>query len=98
MLANAVRSVFQSFNTAITSKLSEVRNLITNEPDITDFPETITGQVRFTTGGDSLVCPNICLPLDGNVYDVDDPDIPNPQDPSSDNFTHFHCRCKLVPI
>lgn len=95
-IGNAAKAVFSAFNTGIKSKLGEVRNIITDDPELTEiqFPEAITaGRVRFTTAGDSKVCPNICGPLENNEYDVDDPNIPMPPDD-----THLHCRCRLIPL
>ena len=41
--------------------------------------------IRFTSQGDSKVCPE-CDSLDGNVYAINDPDLPElPK--------HENCRC-----
>lgn len=88
-IGQAVQAVFTAFNTAVTSKLSEVRNLIGDEPDISTIP--VTGRVRFMTAGDVKVDPVFCQPLEDQEFDVDDPDIPQPP-------LHLHCRCRLVPV
>jgi hypothetical protein len=90
-IGNAVKSVFQAFNTGIISKLSEVRSLIGEEPDISTIP--VTGVVRFMTAGDSKVDPVFCAPLDGQEFDINDPDLIDATPP-----LHLHCRCRLVPV
>lgn len=90
-IGQAVKSVFTAFNTGITSKLSQIRNLIDAEPDISTIP--VTGVVRFMTAGDSKVDPVFCAPLDGQEFDVDDPDLEDATPP-----LHLHCRCRLVPV
>jgi len=90
-VGNAVKSVFTAFNTAITSKLSEVRSLIGEEPDISTIP--VTGVVRFMTAGDNRVDPVFCAPLEGQEFDVDDPDLLDATPP-----LHIGCRCRLVPL
>lgn len=91
-VGNAVKSVFSSFNTAIRTKVAEVRSLITDEPEITQIPEAITGKVQFTTAGDAKVDPVFCLPLADQVFNVDELDDTNTPP------LHLHCRCRLVPV
>lgn len=48
--------------------------------------------IEWLAANDSRVCP-ICLGYDGNVYDVDDPNIPRPV-----RDTHPQCRCTYTPV
>ena len=90
-VGNAVKSVFQSFNTGIRSKLSEVRGLIDDEPEITQLE--LTARVRFMTAGDSRVDPVFCAPLEGQEFDINDPDLDDATPP-----LHKFCRCRLIPL
>ncbi len=45
--------------------------------------------MKWITEMDSLVCP-ICLPLQGQTWELDDPDMPTPV-----IDTHPNCRCRL---
>ncbi len=45
--------------------------------------------MKWVTEMDSLVCP-ICLPLQGQTWELDDPDMPTPV-----ISTHNNCRCRL---
>jgi SPP1 gp7 family putative phage head morphogenesis protein len=45
--------------------------------------------LKWVTAEDDKVCP-ICQTLDGSVFEVDDPDVPEP-----DSDTHPNCRCML---
>jgi hypothetical protein len=47
-------------------------------------------KVRFVTANDGDVDPQLCRPLHDTLYDIDDPNIPQPP-------LHRHCRCTLVP-
>lgn len=49
-------------------------------------------RVIWKTQGDAKVCP-ICDALEGNQYDIDDPDKPIPIDD-----THPHCRCEYEDV
>jgi hypothetical protein len=53
--------------------------------------EGTKNRIMFLTKEDSKVDPEICAPLNRNVYDVDDPLTPEPP-------MHPHCRCRLVPV
>lgn len=55
-----------------------------------DEGDQITAMMTWETEGDALVCP-ICDELDGQQWEVDDPDIPTPV-----LDTHPNCRCRLV--
>lgn len=93
---------YSAFNTAVTSKLG----VVTQTPlvlsaqgvsldinyDVTRLDElNLQGRVMFLTQEDAKVDPEICEPLNRTVYDINDPDIPNPP-------LHNHCRCRLIPI
>lgn len=100
--------IFSAFNNAILSKSTQVTQPISPVLDIlplTDqslnlnldipfnFEVRPVGRVRFTTQHDSKVDPDICAPLDGTEWFVDDPSIVTPPDQ-----THPNCRCTLEPI
>jgi len=59
----------------------------------TDFTTERTGRVRFVTQNDAKVDPDICAPLHGMEWFVDDPSIITPPDD-----THPNCRCTLEPV
>lgn len=46
--------------------------------------------VKWLATLDTKTCP-ICGPMDGKVFDVDDPSLPQPP-------LHWGCRCKLSPV
>jgi hypothetical protein len=46
--------------------------------------------MEWVTAMDDRVCDSICLPLDGQQWEQDDPTIPTPPDD-----THVNCRCRL---
>lgn len=50
---------------------------------------TITDLFIWRTEQDALVCP-ICQPLEGQTWELDDPDIPTPIED-----THPNCRCRI---
>jgi hypothetical protein len=52
--------------------------------------DQLTATMTWETEGDALVCPD-CDELDGQEWQVDDPDIPTPV-----LDTHPNCRCRLV--
>ena len=97
--------IFSAFNNAIKSKSTQVTQPIVSpetfananlslELDIPfNFEVRPVGRVRFTTQHDSKVDPDICAPLDGTEWFVDDPSIITPPDQ-----THPNCRCTLEPI
>jgi len=68
-------ATFLSFNEATTDKLDQLGG----------------GQLEFVTARDFKVDPEICEPLDGQIFNTTDPDIP--QLP-----LHNHCRCTLIPV
>lgn len=94
-IGNAAQTVIKSFNTAIKSKVSELVNRTSEGFDdiVTPTISPLSGKLKFVTSHDAKVCPTICEPLDGNIYNADDIDIPTPPDD-----THIHCRCKLLPL
>lgn len=53
--------------------------------------EGTENKIMFLTKEDAKVDPEICAPLNRNVYAVDDPEIPELP-------MHPHCRCRLVPV
>lgn len=53
--------------------------------------EGTKNRIMFLTKEDSKVDPEICAPLNRNVYDVDDPFTPEPP-------LHRYCRCRMVPV
>lgn len=53
--------------------------------------EGFENKIMFLTKEDAKVDPEICAPLNRNVYAVDDPFIPELP-------MHPHCRCRLVPV
>ncbi|MCA9775633.1 MAG: minor capsid protein [Candidatus Eremiobacteraeota bacterium] len=62
-----------------------------------EFPDLFQGEDRFqykfiTVQRGPYPC-KICAPLDGTVWDIDDPERPNP--PTS---THANCRCILSVV
>lgn len=96
--------IFSAFNNAIKSKSTQITQPISPVLDIlplTDqslnldigFEVRPVGRVRFTTQHDSKVDPDICAPLDGTEWFVDDPSIVTPP-----TDTHPNCRCTLEPI
>ena len=93
-IGHASSVVFNAFNTAIKSKLSQVVNQSTEgfEDLFGDGQETsLSGRVKFLTANDSKVDPVFCLPLQDMEFDVNDPECPDPP-------MHLHCRCRLLPI
>lgn len=67
----------------------------TGDPFVTTEPDqlpTITTLLQWETEGDALVC-DICEPLDGQTWEVDAPDIPEPITDS-----HINCRCRLILV
>lgn len=52
----------------------------------------VSNQVVWMTAQDDRVCP-ICAALEGQTWDVNDPDIPVP---GGEGDTHFNCRCRLM--
>ena len=59
----------------------------------TDFTIERIGRVRFVTQNDAKVDPDICAPLHGMEWFVDDPSIITPPDD-----THPNCRCTLESV
>jgi SPP1 gp7 family putative phage head morphogenesis protein len=49
-------------------------------------------KVKWVTAHDERVCP-ICEPLDGMIFDINDPSLKTPPDD-----THENCRCELEPV
>ena len=54
--------------------------------DTTQEPHVV---LKWITANDDKVCP-ICSTLEGTLFEVDDPDVPEP-----DSDTHPSCRCML---
>lgn len=72
----AISAGYDSYNTATESKLTEIGD------------ENVS--LEYVTAQDELVC-DICEPFDGQIFGVDDADIPDlPQ--------HENCRCYLEEI
>jgi hypothetical protein len=103
LTAIAAGVAFSAFNNAIKSKSTQITQPIpqrfSNENLSQDLSLDIgfeirpVGKVKFTTKHDSKVDPDICAPLDGTVWFVDDPTIVTPPDD-----THRFCRCTLEPV
>jgi len=98
MLGLGSFATFNAFNTASVSKLEQLSNLqlISNEQMLLGAESVpmqfgIDTKVMFLTSEDAKVDPEICSPLNRQVYDSSDPDIPDPP-------LHNHCRCLLVPL
>lgn len=101
----AVSVTFLAFNNAIKSKATQVtqpirvgqipnnESLTFNEALDIGFEIRPVGKVMFVTKRDGKVDKDICLPLDGTTWFVDDPSIITPIDD-----THPHCRCILEPV
>lgn len=49
-------------------------------------------KVRFRSQGDGKVCEQ-CDTLDGQEFDIDDPDLPIPGPEDEGGDTHHNCRC-----
>lgn len=98
--------VFSAFNNAIKSKSTQVTSTV-SVPGIFDpsldqslnldipfsFEVRPVGRVRFVTQHDAQVDKEICQPLDGTEWFVDDPSIVTPP-----TDTHPNCRCTLEPV
>ena len=67
---------------ATVAKTAEVIDQVVGQP-----------QLKWHTQADEKVCP-ICAPLDGTVYDYNDPSIPTPGQ-NGPGGTHSNCRCYL---
>lgn len=50
----------------------------------------------WTTAEDDKVCFDYCIPLQGQTFNLLDPDIPIPGD--LDHESHPHCRCRYILI
>ena len=104
LTAVAAGLVFSAFNNAIKSKSTQITSTV-SVPGIFDpsldqslslelgFEIRPVGRVRFVTKHDAKVDPDICAPLDGTEWFVDDPSIVTPPDD-----THPYCRCTLEPV
>jgi hypothetical protein len=106
MTGIAAGLVFSAFNNAIKSKSTQVtqtpfENIRANNDQLISqslnldvgFEIRPVGKVMFVTKRDSKVDPDICAPLDGTTWFVDDPSIVTPPDD-----THRFCRCTLEPV
>lgn len=104
MTAIAAGLVFSAFNNAIKSKSTQITTTVpvkgifdpTLDQSISldiGFEVRPVGKVRFVTKQDSKVDPDICAPLHGTIWFVDDPSIVTPPDD-----THPYCRCTLEPV
>lgn len=97
----AAAVAFSAFNNAIKSKSTQIT--ATPPPIIPTAEQSLNldigfeirpvGKVMFVTKRDSKVDPDICQPLDGTTWFVDDPSIVTPP-----FDTHRFCRCTLEPI
>lgn len=100
LTAVAAGLVFSAFNNAIKSKATQI-----STPTLPDIPTEQSlnldigfeirpvGKVQFVTKRDGKVDKDICLPLDGTIWFVDDPSLITPPED-----THPNCRCILEPI
>lgn len=57
---------------------------------IPEIPAAFKVIMQWYTAEDDRVCSEICMPLDGKQWELDDPAIPTPPDE-----THPNCRCRL---
>ena len=83
-------------NTLITAGFTAVlaTSIVTalgNEDEVQRLVDAGKRPVTFTTKRDSKVDDKICLPLEGAVFDIDDP-----QRPRIPVQIHKNCRCKYV--
>lgn len=107
-LAHATRSKARQISQAVkdnnienmlevdSNNLAVVMTAVTGDPFVTTEPDqlpTIITVLQWETEGDALVCPDICEPLDGQTWEVDDPNIPTPV-----IDTHPNCRCRLTLV
>ena len=103
LTAVAAGLVFSAFNNAILSKSTQITQPIVSPETFANanlslelgvgFEIRPVGRVRFVTKHDAKVDPDICAPLDGTEWFVDDPSIITPPDQ-----THPYCRCTLEPV
>ena len=104
MTGIAAGLVFSSFNNAIKSKATQITTTVpvkgifdpTLDQSISldiGFEVRPVGRVRFVTKRDGRVDKDICLPLDGTEWFVDDPSLITPPEE-----THPNCRCILEPV
>ena len=95
MLGLGSFATFNAFNTASVSKLEQLSNISDEQmllgAESVPMRFGIDTQVMFLTSEDARVDTEICAPLNRQVYDSSDPDIPSPP-------LHNHCRCLLVPL
>jgi len=96
----AAAVAFSAFNNAIKSKSTQLSQPITTLPTSDEslnldigFEIRPVGRIRFVTKQDSKVDPDICAPLHGTTWFVDDPSIVTPP-----FDTHRFCRCTLESI
>jgi hypothetical protein len=82
--------------TAAVMRMNSVRQFLDVSSDEDQLPidegDQLTAMMTWETEGDALVCPE-CDALDGQEWQVDDPDIPTPV-----LDTHPNCRCRLVLV
>jgi len=102
----AAAITFSAFNNAIKSKSTQItqgsiENIrANNDQFIADnlsldinFEIRPVGRVMFVTKRDGKVDKDICQPLDGITWFVDDPSLIEPPE-----MTHPNCRCTLEPV
>jgi hypothetical protein len=91
----AAAVAFNAFNSAVKSKTTQVTSTPLQQTlDLeVGFEIRPVGKIRFTTKQDGKVDPDICMPLHGTEWFVDDPSIVTPPE-----MTHRFCRCTLVPV
>jgi hypothetical protein len=91
-IGTAAYFVYSAFNNAVISKVNQVLPTILPEEGFTDLNlENFQGKLEFVTRRDDRVDLELCAPLDGVVFDANDPDLPIPP-------LHNHCRCTLIPV
>lgn len=90
LLAVAIASLFGSLADATLSKSTELADTVETKP-----------KVRWKAVVDQRTCKQLpdlspgCGTRDGNIYDVDDPEL---QLHMPGTGTHPYCRCELIPI
>ena len=94
---------YHSFNKAVMSKMQDVMTLNQDNPNpnkiaartnksiIAEEFRNFAGRVVFTTMHDAKVDPEICAPLDGEIFEANASGTPIPP-------LHNFCRCRLVPV
>src|SRR5215510_522072 len=101
MLGLAIHVIYGGYNSAVKSKLSQIEldgsgvgvSAATVKGTIRTLAHSRKSHVIFVTKHDAKVDPQICAPLNGTIWEIDDPDIIIPP-----FDTHYYCRCVLQPL